>query len=264
MDSQQIGDSVAEVGEHPVLETGARLGYAVNGLLHMLIAVIALRMAWQHSGQDADQSGALQAVGGNPLGMLLLWVILIGYVLLCLWQFTESVRPSGGESGLVGRGKGLAKTAVYATLALTAFRFATGDSSSSSQQTADFTATLMQAPFGRALVAVVGLVVLGVGGYHVHKGVQKRFLRDLEEHPGRLAVHAGQFGYSAKGVALAIVGVLFLVAALRHQASQSTGLDGALRTLLGQPFGPYLLTVVAAGLAAYGGYSLARARHAKV
>ena len=42
--------------------------------------------------------------------------------------------------------EGLAKTAVYATLALTAFRFAaTGDSSSSSQQTADFTATLMQA-----------------------------------------------------------------------------------------------------------------------
>jgi hypothetical protein len=128
----------------------------------------------------------------------------------------------------------------------------------------DFTATLMEAPFGPGLVAVVGLVVLGVGAHHVRKGIRQGFLDDLDRHPGKLAVRAGQFGYAAKGVALAIVGALFLVAAQRHQASAATGLDGALRTLLRQPIGPYLVSVIAAGLIAFGVYSLARARHAAV
>jgi hypothetical protein len=262
--SDQIGESVAEIGEHPVVETGARLGYAVNGVVHILIAVIALRMAWWHTGEDADQSGALQTVAGNPFGMVLLWVILIGYALLFLWQLTESVRPHGGETHLSGRVKGLAKSAVYAALALTAFRFATGGSSSSTQQTVDFTATLREAPFGPGLVAVVGLVVIGVGGHHVRTGSWRRFLGDLERHPGNLAVRAGQFGYAAKGVALAIVGALFLLAAQRHQASAATGLDGARHTLLRQPGGPYLVTAIAAGLIAVGVCSLARALHAAV
>ncbi|MGL4177935.1 MAG: DUF1206 domain-containing protein [Dermatophilaceae bacterium] len=38
----------------------------------------------------------------------------------------------------------------------------------------------------------------------------------------------------------------------------------ALKTLREQPFGPVLLTAVAVGIAAYGVYSIARARHARI
>jgi hypothetical protein len=103
-----------------------------------------------------------------------------------------------------------------------------------------------------------------VGVYHVVKGWTKRFLRDLEDHPGTWATRAGQIGYIAKGVALVLVGLLFVVAGLRKQPAEATGLDGALRTLRDQPFGTGLLVIVSLGLAAYGLYSFARARHAKV
>ena len=97
------------------------------------------------------------------------------------------------------------------------FTYARGSSSSSSsQQSVDFTASLMDKPFGRILVGAVGVAVLGVGIYHIFKGARKKFLQDLREHPGRWVVRAGQFGYIARGVAFGLVGVLFILAAPAH------------------------------------------------
>ena len=92
------------------------------------------------------------------------------------------------------------------------------------------------------------MVVIGVGGYHATRAATKRFLADLIEPPGTAATRAGQIGYIAKGVALAIVGLLFVVAGVTRRAGAASGLDGALRTLRDQPLGPVLLTAVAVGL----------------
>lgn len=69
---------------------------------------------------------------------------------------------------------------------------------------------------------------------------------------------------TAKGVALIMVGFLFVLAAARNAPSKPTGLDGALRTLRQAPAGSWLLSLVAIGIAAYGVYSIARARYARV
>jgi hypothetical protein len=70
----------------------------------------------------------------------------------------------------------------------------------------------------------------------------------------------GMFGYLAKGVVLAVVAVLLGFAAFSANAQQAGGLDAALHTLAGQPFGPVLLIVVALGLAAFGVYCFAVAK----
>lgn len=126
------------------------------------------------------------------------------------------------------------------------------------------TATWLQHSGGRLLVAVIGVVVIGVGGYHMMKGWTKKFLGDLSENPGFLATRAAVVGYVAKGVALAVVGVLFVSAAVKNSSGKATGLDGALRSLRQQAVGPWLLTAVALGIAAYGAYCSARSRHARV
>ena len=72
-------------------------------------------------------------------------------------------------------------------LAWTSFGFAKGRPSSSKAQSADFTATLLQHTGGRLMVSVIGLAVIGVGGYHIVKGWTKKLLQDLSEHPGTLA-----------------------------------------------------------------------------
>ena len=122
----------------------------------------------------------------------------------------------------------------------------------------------MAHPGGRVLVGLVGLGILAIGAYHVYKGWTAKFEEDLVGRPGVWVVRAGRVGYVAKGVALGIVGLLFVVAGLRRTTKDATGLDGALRVLRAQPFGQYLLTLVALGLVAFGVYTLARARYTKV
>jgi hypothetical protein len=263
MDTYQATSAVREAGNSTVVEWGARLGYAVLGLIHLLIGWIALQVAWGGSeSQSADTSGALGALAGNGLGRALLWVCVVGFLLLTVWQVVEAAI---GYGELADRGKAAAKAVMYAFFAWTTFQVAkSGSASSAEQQTEDFTAGLMGSPGGRVLVGIVGLVVLGIAGYHIHKGWTKKFLQDLREHPGQWAIHAGRIGYIAKGVALLVVGFFFLVAAWRGNPEEAEGLDGALKTLNEQPFGPFLLTLVAVGIALYGVYSFARARYARV
>lgn len=254
-----VRSKAASAGDNPIVEWGARVGYAANGLIHLVIGWLAVQVAFGEQGK-ADQTGALGTLASQPFGAVLLWICMVGFVLLSIWQLTEVAT----RTETLDRGKAAAKAVLYAALAYTTFKFASGGRSSSSKQTKDFTATLMEQSFGQILVGLIGLVVIGVGGYHIYKGWKEKFLEDLQEHPGKWAVIAGKVGYIAKGVALIVVGFLFLTAAVKHKPGQSTGLDGALKELRDAPGGQFLLLAVGLGIALYGVYSFARARYADV
>ncbi|MGB7447753.1 MAG: DUF1206 domain-containing protein [Ornithinimicrobium sp.] len=263
--AEQVAD---DIGDHPALEWVARAGYAVNGLLHVLIAAIVIRILVGQGG-EADQAGALQAVAQAPLGGVMLWIGVIGYTGLAIWQILDAVtgwRPGATAVSLADRGKDVGKAGVYAALAWTTWKFASGGSTDSGETTSDFTTSLMSAPAGQILVGAVGLGVVGVGGYHVWKGVTRTFLEDLDDNApgklGRLVEGAGVVGYVAKGLALGMVGGLFVWAAWTTDPKDATGLDGAVRSLTDEPFGSVVLAVVAGGFVAYGLYSMARARYA--
>jgi len=259
----ELKSAARRAGDHPAVEWGARLGYAASGLIHLVIAYVALRVAWTGGGGSADQTGALTQLRQTPGGGPVLWLCVAGFALLAVWQLSEAVTGGlGGETG--DRVKAAAKCVVYLVLAWTAFRFASGGTSSSRQQTRDFTVELLQHSGGRLLVGLIGLGIVAVGGYHVYKGWAEKFLEDLRENPGSLAVLAGRVGYIAKGVAFVVLGGLFVFAGIKKSATKATGLDGALRTLREAPLGTALLTVVALGIAAYGVYSFARAKSARV
>ena len=254
----RVERAVAEAGDHPIIEKGARAGYAASALLHLVLAWIILQIALGQSSQEADQSGALSTLSSNPLGGVLLWTIVAAFALLALWQISEAIVRGETKDRLKAAGKAV----TYLVLGWTAIGVVTGSGSSGDE--GGMTATLMAQPFGRFLVAAVGLGVLVVAGYHVYKGWTKKFLEDLREHPGKWIVYAGRIGYVLKGVALATIGVLLLVAAATADPERAEGLDGALRSLQALPYGPVLLTVVGLGFAAYGVYSFGRAKYARV
>lgn len=258
-------DTARKVGDHDIIEKGARLGFVMSGVLHLVIAWIALRIAWGIGGgsDSADKSGALEAVAGGTTGPILLWLAAIGFLLLAVWQATEAVvGRHGGEAS--DRAKAAGKTVMYTFFAWSAYAVTRGASSSDEQKTDEATAGLMSSPGGRVLVGLVALALLAAAGYHVWKGWTKGFLEELRSHPAPWAVHAGRAGYLAKGVALAVVGLLFGSAAVSSRAADAGGLDAALKEVRDQPFGPYLLTLVALGIAAYGVYAFVKARLAKL
>jgi hypothetical protein len=246
----------------------ARLGYAVSGLLHILIGVIAIEVA-TGTGGEADQSGALSQLASTPGGVFILWSVVIGLTALGLWLIVSAFLPPAGE------GKKRAshfitdfiKGVVYLAIAVTAFTFAKGGTTNSAASTGTASRDILTSPGGVAIIAVIGAAIIAVGIYLLYKGVSKRFTKDLtvpRGGAGRATVGLGILGYVAKGIVLGTVGALFVTAALTGDAAKADGLDGALKTLATLPYGPVILILVGAGLIAYGLYSFVRARFARL
>ena len=259
-DKGDVRHAARVAGDHPVVEWGARLGYVANGLLHLLLGWLALQLAFGTRHAASDQSGAFNTLAGSGIGKVLLWVAAIGFLLLALWQLTDAAlqRKAGAQIKAVG------KFIAYAAMAWSAIAVLRHAAKSSASQTTDITRSLMSKPGGVVLVIAVGIAIAAIGIYHVYKGARQKFRDDLEEQPPAVAAYAGIAGYVAKGIALLIVGVLFMKAGIDHRASESQGLDGALRALLKLPLGKVLLVLVAVGLMAMGIYSFFRAKLARV
>src|SRR3954468_19087614 len=263
-----------QAGESDGLEHLARVGLIAFGVVHLLVAWLAVQLAWGGGGESADQSGAMRTLAESPLGTPLLWVIAVGLIALAVWQAAEVLRWRSGWSGsgktrtkaLRKSGSALVKAAIYVALAVLAIRFAIGSGSSSSQQQQNTTAGVLGWPGGQFLVGAAGLILIGSGVWHVKKGLTKSFLKQIDTADAspsalRLVTRLGQVGFPGKGIALALVGGLLCWAAISYDASKARGLDGALHTVLELPFGRILLTLIALGIAAFGAFLFVRARY---
>jgi type IV secretory pathway VirB2 component (pilin) len=251
------------------MDHAVRVGLVSYGVVHLVLAWLSLQLALGGSSGKADQQGALQELAQNPVGRISLWLVGIGFVALVVWQLMEAAwghREEDGAKRAFKRIGSLAKVAIYAALALTSFKTAAHGRSGSSGGTDGITAKVMQLPAGPLLVALIGAVIVGVAGFLVWQGWSEKFRKRLTGQgqtgkDGSAYVLLGKVGYVAKGVALAIVGLLFVYAALTHDPDKSGGLDQALHKLLQQPFGPVALVAVAVGFGCYGLFCFAWARH---
>jgi hypothetical protein len=276
---QQPGSDVAQrAARSPALRRVAQLGLAGYGLLHLLVAWLALELAWwpgtaSGRGGTTDQAGALAVLARSPAGTALLWVLAAGLGGLALWQAVEVFRhhrrlpPPGRErrGAVVQAVKTVGTALMYGFLATSAARAAVGDGQRRGDEQETVRGVLAW-PGGSVLVVAVGAVVVGIGGYLVQKGVRSGFLEeiDLSSVSPALCVLTHRFsqvGFVLKGVALVLVGGVVAWAAATFDPDRATGLDGALRVVAEKPYGQSVLTVIAVGLGSFAVYCAARARH---
>ncbi|KAA1395631.1 DUF1206 domain-containing protein [Aeromicrobium ginsengisoli] len=254
------------------MRAAARVGLVAFGIVHLLIAWIALQVAWGDGG-DASSKGALHTVAQQPFGEAILWVCAFGLWALAVWQVMTALwghqAVFDDKHRTIKRLSALGRAIVYTAVGLTAARTASGSGGKSEDAKGEgLTADLLSEPAGRVFVASIGLGILAVAAAHVRRGLSGNFTHDLEGEAtsgsSRSAVMAvGRTGYVGKGAAIGIVGVLFGWAALSYDAEKAGGLDDALKTVRDQPFGPYLLSLVAIGLAAFGLFCFAWARYVR-
>lgn len=267
----RLASAAAKAADSKSFERAARVGYAASGLVHLLIGVIALQIASGGSG-DADSSGAVAALAGQPGGLVLLWVCFLGCLTLALFQLSRIWLAGGGMKGKdlwKMRGSAAGQAITYGAIGVTFGSFALGGGSDSGESSTSWSARLMAQPAGALLLGLVGLGIVVVGGYFIFKGASRRYRNDLRAVPpgawDRAVTVTGVLGFIAKGISLAILGILVMVAAATADPERSSGLDGALHALREQPFGWLALGAVGAGLICYGLYTgILRARFAKL
>ena len=269
---RQAADAAEDVSNSRTLELLARAGFAVSGILHLLVGTIAIRLA-AGGGGSADVSGAVAELASQPAGPILLWSSFAACAALALWQAGDAIFDFNHLPAKNKAGKKLiaaAQALVFAGLALTLASFArgTGSSADNQQSASDLTVTVIRAPGGVALLILVGTGVAITGVVYAVRGIKKSFEKHLvlpSSSTARTAVTVlGVTGYVAKGFVLLLTGLLIAIATLQAHPEESTGLDGGLKALRDQPFGIYVLAGVGAGLMCYGLYMVVRARLAKM
>lgn len=237
-------------------------GQVANGIVHFIIGAIALGVAFGDAG-SADQSGAMRAIEQTPLGAVGLWAVGIALMGLALHSAVSALAASRRDWKDAAKSAG--RAVAYAVIGATALVYAMGGTSDGEESTESLSADLMANPFGLVLVGAIGLAIVGVGVYFVVKGVRKKFLEDVAPPARwrRLVERLGTAGYVAKGVAVVVVGALFVVAALQDDPEETGGLDGALQSLTTVPGGVVALVGIAVGLMLYGIYCFARGAWAR-
>jgi hypothetical protein len=261
----------AKAGRSEPVRKGARVGIAANGVLHLLIAWLALQVALGGGGQ-ADQSGALTTIAAQPFGVVLLWLLFVGFVCVVVWRVTTALFGFGyvtdDKKKLVKRLVCAGQAVVYAVLAAaTATTAINGRTQGGGGSSA--TAGVLGLPGGQIIVGIVGVGIVVGGGVMVWHGWKKKFTEDqdlagADRHARTVNERTGQVGYIAKGIAIGVLGVLVVSAAVRFDPAEANGLDSALKALAAQPFGVVLLAVVALGIAAYGVFCFFDARYHRV
>lgn len=259
---------------HPWVKAMARIGLAAIGVVYILVGFLTFRLALgPGGGETPDQQTALQQIQSAPLGIVALILIALGLLGYMLWRLTDAFADLEGDgSDAKGLGKRLGHAInglVYGGLGITAARLALGMGAGSGNGQQEWTARFMSLPFGRWLVGLAGLFVIGYGLYQIYEAVTRKY-RDrliygqMSATERRWIDPASIAGLVAHGVVLGLIGTFLIQAALRFNPDEAQGLSGALAELSQQPFGPWLLGATAIGLIGYGLYKLAQARYHRV
>ena len=261
-------ENVTEEIEHearPWIIGMARFGYVAKGVIYIVIGLLAFQAALGQRDAQDDAKDALAQIAIQPLGRILLGALTVGLFGYVLWKVVEAVfdpeRKGNSLRGLFKRGAYLISAIVYTGMAVTSFQVFAGIGGWQEEVGPDFwTARFLVQPFGRWLVVLAGLVVIGAGLFQFYLVITANFKGPLKSHrmnalENLWALTTGRVGLTARGVILVTIGWFLVQAALEFDPDQAGGTKEALAALANTRFGPWILGAVAIGLVSYGIYT---------
>lgn len=253
----------------------ARVGFAAKGVVYVIIGALAALAALDAGGEATDARGALTEIVRRPYGRFLLVVVAAGLAGYALWRFVQAIKDTERKGS---DAKGLAVRTGYACIGLiyvglgysaVSLILGSGAGQGSDESSKEWTARLMALPFGRWLVGAAGLGFIAYALYQCYKAYTAKFCEKIEtgamaEGSKTLVTRAGQVGLTARGVVFGVIGVFLIQAALWAKPNEARGLSGALRALEQQPYGKWVMGIVALGLVAYGLFMFVMARYRRI
>jgi hypothetical protein len=246
-----------------------RAGFVARGITYGVVGGIAMALAFGAGAAPAtpNQQGALALIARAPLGRVALFVIATSLLAYALWKLWQGVSP--GDIELFDRVANLAGGIVYLGFFAIAVRVLVGDSSSGSSEPKHAASGVLSWPGGRWIVGATGVILIAISAYQAYSAVKGDFEDDSRTERMDPAARTwfgvvGRVGLVARAAVFALIGYFVLRTAIAYKPSDTVGLDGALARIHGQPLGPYLLGLTAAGLLVFSLFSLIEARYRKL
>lgn len=252
----------------------SQFGLATRGIVYGVIGFLAALAAVGAGGKTTDPSGALQEIAVQPFGKPLLIVIVVGLIGYALWRFVQAVADpeNKGKSikGIILRISDFVAGVGYLFLVFAAWQIIRGLRADNGNMPEDWTArVLAMHPYGKWLVIIVGMIIIGVGIYQLYKVCTAKFRKDFDfsKMSGTMQwwmTHIGRVGFASLGIVFNIIGIFLIQAALHHNPEEAGGLGQALLTLLYAPYGRWVLGIVSTGFLVFGIYSILMARYRRI
>ena len=251
----------------------ARLGLVARGLFYLLLAGLAINVltgAGRERGGSgqANANGALTQVAHAPVGFALIAGAAVGFVVFALVRLGGAITDH--RHGTLRRVSTGGQALLYLAMGVATAAFLLGSRATGSEQQQHSTAArVITLPFGRALLAAVGLIVLAMCTWQIVVAARGHFADTLRyDRMGpvsrRLVMVTARIGIPARAVAIVPVGVFLIVAAVQADPGKAKGLDALLLDLSRSPVGRLLGILAAAGFAVFAVYSLLEARYRQV
>lgn len=257
-------------GDSDWIERLGRVGLVAKGVSYGIVGVLAILVALGAGGAATDREGALRLLSKEWYGAVLLVALGLGFGAYAAWRFAQALldRDDDGSDfeGSATRLGCLAKGTLYLGLSLLAFSSVTGPRGESRDEP-EHTARIFELPLGRWLVLALGAGLIVYGLWNGYRSFSGKFRKDMKkgkmdrEDVTPVVNVAGFLGHLARMVLFSMVGLFLFRAAWQHDPSEAIGLDEALAKLAHQDGGKLWLAAAAAGLFAYGLFSVLQARY---
>jgi hypothetical protein len=262
-----------QAASSPWVERLARFGLIAQGISFGLVAVLAIELALGKGGNATDREGALRTIAKDGFGRFAVIVLAIGFGSYALWRLAQvvlghEVEEPGGKTKWTKRVTSLGKAAIYGTLCAAAVSILLGEDGGANKEE-EATEGILGWPAGEWIVGAIAVAIGTAALWNLYRAVSGQYKESLKKVQMssaelRWTTRIAFVGLMARAVLFGLISWFFFKAATDQDAQKAGGLDGALRKVVDQPYGTWLLGIVAAGLFAYGVFCLIQARYREV
>jgi hypothetical protein len=261
-DSKPIGDGgwLVRLG---------RLGYAVKGIVYMVVGFLSTKAAvGLRGGETTDSQGAMQTIEATPLGRISLIFVVVGLFGYAAWRLVSAIKDAerrGDEpTSIAVRIAEAFRGLIYGALGAWTLRYLLTHRTGEDEQAPGLVATALTFPFGRWIVVAAGMSIIGYALYQVYRALSGKFLNRLRFSGATATTRTwteriGRFGILARAVVFAVIGGLIARAGWTWNPADAGGVERSLDIIAREQTG-YVFLLVAVGLIAYGLFEIATAR----
>jgi hypothetical protein len=239
----------------------ARLGYAVRGLVYLLLGYLLLSA----TGKDEvsrGTTGALEYVRTIPGGTAILSICALGLIGYAAYKLIaglfDTERLGTKVKGIGKRASYVVSAGVYAALAWTALELVRGAHASGGNQNRELASTALTFDLGPIALGLAGLALIIGAGAQAKSAYDLGFMRHISSQAPPATCWIGRIGLGTRALVFLLMGWSLLRSGWFASSQEVRSLGQAMLDLREMGLG---FSIVAVGIALFGVFSLITARY---